>query len=137
MIKVFTLRNGIKNLTVGRSIQPTRPTSRHSICRSFQAHKFYSKQTKKDLYEILGVSPNATQEEIKKAFLQKAKQYHPDMNKGSVEAQKKFVEISNAYQVLILCDVRCPVSSVSSLICLRNFSSNSGSTPRIREHWGV
>lgn len=51
----------------------------------------------KDYYDILGVSKNASQEEIKRAFRKLAHQYHPDKNKGNEE---KFKEISEAYQVL-------------------------------------
>jgi molecular chaperone DnaJ len=54
---------------------------------------------KKDYYEILGVSPNATQEEIKKAYRRLALKYHPDRN-PSKEAEEKFKEISEAYAVL-------------------------------------
>ncbi|MEM3454037.1 MAG: DnaJ domain-containing protein, partial [Thermoproteota archaeon] len=55
--------------------------------------------SKKDYYEILGVSRNATKEEIKRAFRQLALKYHPDRNK-SPEAEEKFKEISEAYAVL-------------------------------------
>ena len=54
---------------------------------------------KKDYYEILGVSKNASDEEIKRAFRKLAKQYHPDVNKEK-GAEKKFKEIGEAYAVL-------------------------------------
>src|SRR5256885_3648280 len=54
----------------------------------------------KDYYDILGVKKTATDEEIKKAYRNLAKKYHPDKNKGNKEAENKFKEISEAYAVL-------------------------------------
>lgn len=55
---------------------------------------------KRDYYEVLGVSKNATPEEIKKAYRQMARKYHPDFNQGSKEAEEKFKEAAEAYDVL-------------------------------------
>ena len=54
----------------------------------------------RDYYEVLGVSKDATEEEIKKAYRKLAMKYHPDKNKGDKDAEEKFKEISNAYEVL-------------------------------------
>jgi molecular chaperone DnaJ len=53
-----------------------------------------------DYYELLGVSRSASTEEIKKAYRQLALKYHPDRNPGNAEAEERFKEISNAFQVL-------------------------------------
>jgi len=55
---------------------------------------------KRDYYEVLGVPRDASQEEIKKAFHRLALKYHPDRNPGDKEAEEKFKEISEAYEVL-------------------------------------
>ncbi len=54
----------------------------------------------RDYYEILGVSRNATEEEIKKAYRKLALQYHPDRNPGDKEAEERFKEAAEAYEVL-------------------------------------
>jgi molecular chaperone DnaJ len=55
---------------------------------------------KRDYYEVLGVGRNATQEEIKKAYRKLAMQYHPDRNPDNKEAEEKFKEAAEAYEVL-------------------------------------
>lgn len=57
-------------------------------------------EQKRDYYEVLGVDRNADDATIKKAYRQLAKKYHPDMNPGDAEAEKKFKEASEAYAVL-------------------------------------
>ena len=54
----------------------------------------------KDLYAILGVARNASPDEIKKAYRKLARKHHPDLNKGSKEAEERFKEISVAHDVL-------------------------------------
>ncbi|MEG1498042.1 MAG: molecular chaperone DnaJ [Bacteroidales bacterium] len=62
--------------------------------------------TKRDYYEILGVSKGATADELKKAYRQLALKYHPDRNPGNKEAEDKFKEAAEAYDVLSNADKR-------------------------------
>lgn len=55
---------------------------------------------KRDYYEVLGVERNTSEQEIKKAYRNLARQYHPDVNPGNKEAEEKFKEITDAYEVL-------------------------------------
>ena len=55
---------------------------------------------KRDYYEVMGLQKGASDDEIKKAFRQLAKKYHPDLNPGDKEAEAKFKEVNEAYEVL-------------------------------------
>ena len=66
--------------------------------RSF--HTSNAMLNKRDHYEVLGVDKNADSKAIKSAFYKLAKKYHPDANQGDKECEKKFAEVSSAYEVL-------------------------------------
>src|ERR1700743_1383045 len=55
---------------------------------------------KQDYYDLLGVAPAASQDDLKKAYRKLAMQYHPDRNPGDKTAEQKFKEVSEAYDVL-------------------------------------
>lgn len=54
----------------------------------------------KSLYDVLGISKNCTEKEIKAAYFRESKKYHPDVNPDNSEAAEKFREITAAYEVL-------------------------------------
>ena len=60
----------------------------------------------KDLYGVMGITPNATQQQIKEAYYKRSMEYHPDKNKNSKEAHTKFTELTEAYSVLGSHDLR-------------------------------
>ena len=55
---------------------------------------------KRDYYETLGVARSATQDEVKRAYRRLAREHHPDVNQQSPDAESRFKEINEAYQVL-------------------------------------
>ncbi len=61
---------------------------------------FQQKVSKRDYYEVLGISQDASEEEIKKAYRKLARKYHPDVNPGDKTAEEKFKEVTEAYEVL-------------------------------------
>lgn len=81
------------------SVSVVRPVNRFSY-KSIHTTSYLN--NKKDFYNILGVPKNASQKEIKKAYYQLAKKFHPDINKGDPSASKKFQEVSEAYEVSIV-----------------------------------
>ncbi|GIY46891.1 protein tumorous imaginal discs, mitochondrial [Caerostris darwini] len=95
--KIFSL-NRFNFLTHGGIISRSNVSSFYFNVKLF--HQSYNNYAKPDLYKLLGVSRNASQNEIKKAYYQLAKKYHPDTNKNDPTAAKKFQEVSSAYEIL-------------------------------------
>jgi molecular chaperone DnaJ len=60
-----------------------------------------SNKNKRDYYEVLGVSKDASENDIKLAYRRLARKYHPDVNKTDPNAKDKFIEVQEAYEVLI------------------------------------
>jgi len=92
-LKPSAYRNTLQNSTTLLSCSSLNPQTR--FLRTSAA--FLSSS---DYYKVLGVSRDATAKDIKKAYYQLAKKYHPDTNKGNKETQKKFQEVSEAYECL-------------------------------------
>ena len=81
---------------------------------------------KRDYYEVLGVSKNATADEIKKAYRKKAIQYHPDKNPGDKEAEEKFKEAAEAYDVLSDADKRARYDQFGHSMGPQGFGGGGG-----------
>ncbi|WP_249024874.1 DnaJ domain-containing protein, partial [Aeromonas hydrophila] len=62
--------------------------------------------SKRDFYEVLGVSKDADEREIKKAYKRLAMKYHPDRNQGDAGAEEKFKEVKEAYEILTDANLR-------------------------------
>jgi curved DNA-binding protein len=91
----------------------------------------------RNYYEILGVSPEATSEEIKKAFRRLALQYHPDRNPGNKEAEEKFKDISEAYEVLHNSDKRAQYDQLGRFWKKPGFGRQAGKASSARTAGGT
>lgn len=81
---------------------------------------------KRDYYEVLGVSKGASADEIKKAYRQEAKKYHPDLHPGDKEAEAKFKEINEAYEVLSDADKKSRYDQFGHAGVDPNFGAGAG-----------
>jgi curved DNA-binding protein len=80
----------------------------------------------RDYYEILGVSKEATNEEIKKNYRRLARQYHPDLNPGNKAAEEKFKDIGEAYEILSDSEKRVKYDEFSRYWNQQGFGSKQG-----------
>ena len=92
-------------------------------------------ESKRDYYEVLGINKGASDDEIKKAYRQLAKKYHPDMNPGDKEAEAKFKEASEAYA--ILSDPDKSASTTSSVMLHSSRAAEVVVLSLIWAAWGI
>jgi molecular chaperone DnaJ len=92
--------------------------------------------TKRDYYEILGVAKGASQEDIKKAYRQMAMQYHPDKNPNNKEAEEKFKEAAEAYEVLSDQDKKAKYDRFGHAGMQGNTYAGNWSVEDIFDHFG-
>ena len=85
--------------------------------------------SKRDYYDVLGVSREATQEEIKRAYRRLAQRYHPDKNPGDAGCGERFKEINEAYSVLSDPEKRSTYDRYGYLPGIRDFDEYSASSP--------
>ncbi len=83
----------------------------------------------KDYYEVMGVPRNATDGEIKKAYRELAKKYHPDLHPGDKEAEAKFKEVNEAYEVLSNKEKRARYDQFGQAGVDPNFGGGAGGSP--------
>ncbi len=82
---------------------------------------------KRDYYEVLGIDKNASEDQIKKAYRQAAKKYHPDLNPGDKDAEAKFKEVNEAYEVLSDADKKARYDQFGHAGVDPNFGAGGGS----------
>ena len=85
--------------------------------------------SKRDYYEVLGVGKDASDDEIKKAYRQMAKKYHPDLNPGDKSAEDKFKEANEAYEVLSDKDKRAKYDRFGHAGVDPSYSASQGGNP--------
>ena len=74
--------------------------SSNEFISQYEESEVTSMGAKRDYYEVLGISRSADKDAIKKAYRKMAKKYHPDSNAGNPDAEEKFKEVTEAYNVL-------------------------------------